>query len=512
MNFARFGMAVAAMVMATTTITLAETSATPASTVVAQASPAPKATPNPFSYKGYIRAYDFTRQNASGGVTNQLNQQSFNAALSLHGDYTFSPNWKIGASYLYANPLNNCTTAQSHFTPPCGGFKAGPGVTALNPDDTVPGFELSTLYEAYLGYGDKTTNAKLGYQVINTPWANASDSRLKPVAFLGGDLSYKFNKNWTGEVGYFNGFEDRASSQFFRSTLLTYNPVDAPGQKSLVASNGSGGLSMTTNSGFLYGRIGYTGNGLTSNLHYYSFSDIANAFWFDAKYNLKGKLKPFVAAQFGTETNTGAALVGIINSQVFGLQGGLNVMPNVVFTAGYNHIPSKTATISAFCPANHTLGANKGLANYFVPAGGTPNCVPTATPGVATVYYGGWASPYTDSYATDPLFTTTISQGMADRRAFGDAGKFALTFTSNDKRFVATVARALYAYGNGTVGVSPTQETNFDTQYFFNKLPKSGSYKGFTLRYRYAERTQTFTYAGGLPLFKYNRFQAEYDF
>ena len=504
-NLARLGLTVAAMVTATTTITLAETSATPATTVVAQASPAPKATPSPFSYKGYIRAYDFTRQNASSGFS-KANQQAFNVGINLHGDYKFNPNWSVGASYFYANPLNNCTSAQSHFTQPCKG--AAPGLTQ---DDTLPGFEMSTLYEGYLAYGDKTTNGKVGYQVINTPWANPSDSRIKPNAFLGADLSTKFNANWSGELGYFNGFEDRVSSQFFRSTLLTYVPADAPGYTSLAAANGANGLTMITNSGFGYGRLGYTGNGLTTNLNYYAFSDIANAFWLDAKYALKGTYKPFVAAQFGSEKNTGKALVGIVDSQVFGLQGGVSFNKNVALTVGYDHVPSKTATITGTCPANHVVPTNAGAANYFLPKD-SYNCVPGAAPGTMTVYYGGWASPYTDSYATDPFFTTTISQGMVDRRGFGDSGKAALTFTSNDKRFVTTIARALYAYGNGTVGVTPTQETNFDTQYFFNKLPKSGSYKGFTFRYRYAERTEQFAPKGVAPLFKYNRFQAEYDF
>ncbi len=512
-TIARLGLCVAFLVAATNSFASAETTATPAITSikVAQAAPTAKKTPAPFSYRGYVRAYDFTRQNASGS-TPGVNQQSFNAALNLHGDYRFTDSGlSVGASYLYANPLNNCSTAASHYTPPCGGNKA-PG---LNPDDTLPGFSLSSLYEAYVAYGDKTTTGKLGYQVFNSPWANASDSRLKPVAFLGGDFTYKFNPNWVGELGYFNGFEDRASSQFFRSTLLTYSPVDAPGYTSLVAANGAGKLTEVTNGGFFYGRIGYSGPKgapLAANLSYYGFANIANALWLDAKYPLTGSLKPFVAAQFGTETNSGAAQVGIISSQVFGLQGGLNPLPNVTVTLGYDHIPSKTATIAATCPANHTLGSNKGLANYFVAAGGTPNCIPGPTAGTAIVYYGGWASPYTDSYATDPLFTTSISQGMADRRAFGDGAKLAVTFTSDDKRFFATISRALYAYGNATVGVSPTQETDFDTMYYFNKLPKAGAYKGFTLRYRYAERTQTFTYAGGLPLFKYNRFQAEYDF
>lgn len=499
------GMTLAAMVLGSTTISLAATSATPAKTVAATVTSTPK--PSPFTFKGYVRAYDFTRQNSSSGFS-KANQQSFSPGISLHGDYKFeNSGFGIGATYFYSNPLNNCSSAASFYTQPCKG--AAPG---LQPDNTLPGFELSTFDEAYVSFANANTSAKGGWQVVtNSPWLSPSDSRIKPSAFLGYDLTQRLGKNWTGQVGFYNGFEDRVSSSFFRSTLLTYNPVDAPGYSSLVAAKGAGGLTMVSNQGVFDARLGYAGNGFTSNLYYYGFSDIANALWWDAKYSFKGSFKPYVAAQFGTESNTGKSQVGIISSEVFGVQGGIALTRNVSLVAGYDHVPSKTATIAGTCAANHVLPTNKGVADYFV-ASSTYNCTPGSTPGTMVVYYGGWASPYTDSYATDPFFTTSISQGMVDRRSFGDAGKIAMSFTSNDRRSVTTVSRALYAYGNSTVGVSPTQETDFDTQYFFKALPKTGSYKGFMLRYRYAERSQQFTPAGVAPLFKYNRFQAEYDF
>jgi len=167
----------------------------------AGAQPKPKATPtpNPFSYSGYVRAYYFTRQNASiyPQTFKAINQASFNTAISLHAQYTFenSP-ITVGGTYLYANPLDGCPTPVSHLSLPCGKQTfTGQSIVPTNPDDTLPGFVLSTLYEAYVQYKDPTLYVKLGDQVINTPWANASDSRLKPVAFEGGDLTYKFNKS-----------------------------------------------------------------------------------------------------------------------------------------------------------------------------------------------------------------------------------------------------------------------------------------------------------------------------
>lgn len=483
----------------------------------ASPSPAPSPTPNPFTYAGYVRSFYFTRQNADGypQTAGQINQASFNTAVSLHGAYQFANGpFSVGATYLYANPLNGCASPQSHLTPPCGKHKfTGSQPVPVNPDDTLPGFELSTLYEAYLQYKDPSLYVKLGNQVINTPWANPSDSRLKPVAFQGGDLTYKFSSAWTGQVSFMDRFESRASSAFDDSTMLTSHPADGPGEESNIYHAGGGPIRT---GGFGYARAGYAAGPLTANLHYYTFVDIANALWFDGKYTLTSPLKPFVAVQIGTEQNAGASVIGKINSQVFGIQGGISPWNNVDLTISYDTIPQKSDTV--VLPAGVSCGGNNQIKAtppvtfaYFLPSGGTTNCFNNHN-GTTTIYYGGWASPYTDSYATDPLFATSISQGMADRRSAGNGFKVAATVYMYRKRIKLIASRAWYQYGNGTSGVSPTQETDVDGTYYFSPVGK-GTYHGLSLRHRYAERTQAFTeFFGGSPLFKYNRTQLEYDF
>ncbi|HET9030302.1 MAG TPA: hypothetical protein VFN49_08995, partial [Candidatus Aquilonibacter sp.] len=309
-KLARIGMGLAAMVLAGTTFALAETSATPASTTVAQATPAPKATPNPFSYRGYVRAYDFTRQNAYNGVNGngKVNQSSFNAALSLHADYKLGSGFDVGGSYLYANPLGSCTTAVSHLTSPCGNNKP----PQTNPDDTLPGYELSTLYEAYLQYSSPTFFIKGGNLV--TPgtqvWTPSSDSRLKPVAFQGVEATYALNKTWSLEAADYWQWECRSCSAFDKQTLLTDNPAfPYPGAGGLASYYYNPARAGIDNNGVFLARVGYAGTKnvpLTANASFYSFSNIASAFWLDAKMPLKGKLKPFAALQFGSEGNTGS--------------------------------------------------------------------------------------------------------------------------------------------------------------------------------------------------------------
>ena len=482
----------------------------------AAASPTPAPAPaNPFSFRGYLRLYDFTRLNAIRGV-NAVNQQSIEPGVSLHGDYRFgSSPFSAGASYLYATPFNGCGDPATHVRPPCGGFKAP--TASLNPDDTLPGYELNTLYEAYLQYKDPHLYVKLGDQVINTPWANASDSRLKPVAFQGGDLVYTAPHGVSLELTDMTRFESRTNSAFDDKTLLTSvnNLGSNPGLPGYRYFAGGHGVS---NGGFQYARLGYAGApGLATNLHYYHFDDIANLAWFDAKLTAQGqRTKPFAAVQFGRETSTGSSLLGKIDSFVAGGQLGASVTKAISVSLGYDYIPQRSETVvtpaGTTCSAAHVAGARAGFSLPYFIGSNAPSCIVNGN-GTTTYLYGGLASPYTDSYATDPLFTTSISQGMADRRAPGSGVKLALGYTSPDKRWIFVTSRAYYDYGSQLLGQQQTSEFDADLQYYAAKPPARGPYKGLLLRYRYADREMANTAQyGGAPYFKYNRAQLEYDF
>ena len=116
-------------------------------------------------------------------------------------DYAFSGSgFSVGGSYLYANPFNHARIRQRQVPQlpgPCGTTSVPPG---LNPDTTLPQFEMSTLYEAYVKYNGNGLGFQGGNMAYGTPWTPISDSRLKPVAYQGADLSYKINPNWTVEA------------------------------------------------------------------------------------------------------------------------------------------------------------------------------------------------------------------------------------------------------------------------------------------------------------------------
>lgn len=499
-------------------------SPTPAPSVTAKRDPLTLTKGNPFTINGNFRAYDFTRQNASGfpSTANQLNQQSINFGTNIRMKYRFGTSgFSVGGSYFYSNPLNGCADPRSTrfncLTLSGPAALANPG--HLNPDTTVPGYSFSTFYEAYLQYEKNGLFARVGDQLINTPWANAEDSRLKPTAFEGADVSYQVNRNVTFEVMDMSRYQSRQTNQFTQQTLLTGAITELPYTSNPPASTG----------GFQYGRASYANGNFVTNLHYYHFDDIANLGWLDGKYIFTSqRLKPWIAIQAGDEKNTGAAVVGRINSQVYGAQVGVNLSKNLVFTVGADVLPHHVVNL----PPGSTCNTGTGQitptqtfpnpsAGYYVGAN-VPQCMANGN-GTFSVDEGGFASPYTFTHATDPLFTTSLTQGMIDRGA-GSSEKLALTYTSTDKRLVLAVSRAYYDYGFANAP-DQTAETDGDAMYYLRPVTKA-PYRGLLLRYRYGVRTDDHSSAlnfptaiaangvffGSLPYFVYSRAQLEYDF
>ncbi|HEY1866894.1 MAG TPA: copper amine oxidase N-terminal domain-containing protein, partial [Candidatus Cybelea sp.] len=309
--------------------------------------PPPKATPNPLTLGGYFRSYYFTRQNATNNPgtqfnfspgakynSNGVNQASWNSAIAVHGDYNFPDSgWHVGGTYLYANPIDGpCVVPANHAK---GAVCVSQTPPNTNPDDTLPGFTLSTFYEAYLAYRAHGLDGSMGNILINTPWANPADTRLKPAAFEGGYLYYTAPEGWNVGAGDMLAFEGRTSSAFSRETLLTSYPAGSNGLPSNIIVPGGNGIQTN---GMVYGRAGYadpSGTGLSANGWFYNVADIANMWWFDGKYTLRGKMAPFVALQGGWENNAGQSYIGKIDSQVFGAQIGANLTKNIQLTVGY---------------------------------------------------------------------------------------------------------------------------------------------------------------------------------
>jgi hypothetical protein len=514
---------------------------------VAQATPTPS--PGPLTFRGYYRGYYFTRQNASNNPccqfnfspgakynSNAVNQATFNQGVQLHADYHFQDSaFYIGGGYFYANPMDGpCVVPANHLKGAVCVSQAPPNTNA---DDTLPGFTISTFDEAYLGYAGYGVAAKIGSQIINTPWANPDLSRLKADAFQGADFAYTLPSGLNFDAMDMIAFEARGASTFSQQTLLTGYPAGGGGLPANIIAPGGRGI---TTPGFFMFKTGYVAppaagtNPYQVDGYLYNVQNIVNMYWGDGKYTFGSvPLKPWVEMQGGWESNTGSSVIGKIQSSLVGLRLGVNVTKNVVFTAALDTLPWHDDQIylpkGVTCNnSDYQITATSTLA-YFLPLN-AGQCFTNSSSGRTSIYYGGWASPYTDNWATDPIFTTQMIQGMADRRSPGTSYKIAATFTSNNKRLIFLASDAWYNYGNA-LAPETTNEWDLDGTYRFSKAPPTGGYyRGLVLRQRIGVRTLSNTYCGdaatsclagstlgaeylgGLPIFKYSRSQLEYDF
>lgn len=523
---ARLFLAASVFVLNATALVSAQTSATPVPTAAPAASkPSVAAAASSVKLSGNVRAFYFSRSNAvscdtvphngapgatAGSSGNQCNATAFNLGGKLHGDYQFGKTpWTLGASFFGADPFG------------ANGSNAG-----FNPrvDNSLPGIPISVLGEAYLQYKNKYVIGQMGREIINTPWAGPSDSRIVPSSFQGVWVSGNVSPSVTVAAYYMGRFHPRTGSGFYNWTLLTscdqmtpvqyFDPTTGAAKTPIAGADPCASpKSQSATKGFAMFQVSKKFNPTWSaNLYQYQIYDIVNITHIDTKYNFlpKASTNPFVAAQYIAESDTGRALVGTIHAHMLGLQYGMSLGKNIDFAASFNQSPQVAYVTSPASCASVPGGIFGGVAATKSVAGGPILC-----------YGGGIASPYSDSYATDPLYTTSISQGLADVHKPGTGIKAALTVQSNDHKWKGIFSGAQYYYQLPTSAVSLANANDFrkeldiDIQYFFGAVDPKKPYRGLSLRHRYADRfTNSGPGASALfnPEFTYNRTQLEWTF
>jgi hypothetical protein len=313
-----------------------------------------------------------------------------------------------------------------------------------------------------------------------------SDSRITPASYPGIDSTFKLSNSLSFSLTRVIKFEQRNSSAFEPNTLLT---AAYPG-------TALDHFHPFTPGALRIGLNFHPSDRLAVAAENDEFYNIANLAYAEGKYGLDpfAVANPYVAVQFVAENSLGTNQIGIVRNHTLGA----NVARNVLFAVSGDFSPPEYANVVAATAA-------KAEAGYFVGSGGTGDAVRIG-PDLFRVAYGGLASPYTDSLATDPLYTTQITQGLADRRSAGNSYKTAFIYTSPTKQLKLIASEGWYQYSND-ISRNLTSEFNADATYYFNRV-RPGAYKGFFVRFRLAPRQQQTAPFG----FEYERFQTEYDF
>jgi hypothetical protein len=461
----------------------------------------PKATatasPDALTVSGYLRAYDFDRLNGFQNAKNP-NRSAINFGGSLQLDYHLGDSPFHAVVGGFAGDPFGLNGFRPNFNK--SGFGGANGI-----DNTLPGYSYATLGIANLRYDDSHLRAVIGDQLYDSPFANPADARLKPALFQGVSAKYAFDRHFDVGLARMIAFESRIDSNFTRYTLLpnTLGPTE----------NTAVGFDPIQTSGFLAADALYH-NGPYSfvSLWDYSFYNIANLGYAEAGGSLDAAsaYHPVLSAQYVTETQAGSALEGKIQNDTIGAKLAADVTHNFNLSFGFDNAPWRYYDFTAASQKAATAAAAKVL---FEPGVGNNLVVPIGGDVYRTAY-GGIASPYTDSYASDPTYTASITQGIVDARSAGSSYKAALTFTSDNKRVKVILSEAYYDYANFAF-LNHTTETDADATFYFSKVPKSGPYRGLLYRERIANRISPGSQGAETlypHVFTYARQQLQYQF
>jgi hypothetical protein len=449
-------------------------------TLSPQGHPAPTATPSPshVSVSGRARAYDFQRLNKVQNASNP-DRHSLEFALEPHIDYHIGDT-PLNIGYTYGGATGF-------------GFNGPNPITNPHVDNTLPGYPLDMAdHELYLQYKDANDTFTAGNMELNYPWIALSDSRVIPEAYQGIDGTVRLTSWLDASATRVTRFEARNSSNFESNTLLT---APYPGTSSLFKGSGHetpGTLRIEANF--------HPSARFVLSAENDQFYNIANLAYAEAKYGIDpySKVNPYLAVQYVAEGSLGQNQVGRVANHTIGAQLGLNLAKGLTVIASSDVSPVEYAYVRA-------KSLSSAESKYFVGGGGTGDGKSIGG-GIYKIAYGGIASPYTDSLGTDPLYTTMITQGMADRRSAGEAYKTAFIYTPPNKQWKLLAAEAWWNYSNA-IARNLTSEFDVDGTYYFNKV-RPGPYHGFFVRVRIAPRQQpTLPYS-----FEYQRFITEYDF
>lgn len=387
------------------------------------------------------------------GGHNQSNSTLTSIVGTADLTYALGSSWYLGASYEHAS--------QNEFGP----------LTTLN-----------ALPQAYLAFSRASVASRVGNQLFTSPWANPHlSSLLPPMAFQGVDVAYT-SRQWSFEAAQMVRFMSPAATSLTRTTLLTPD-IQTPG--------------------FSYARVSLapTGQSYSLSAFAYNVPNLVAMGWFSGTLSLKTKpWTPSLALQGGFENAVGASYLGKVRSSAVGALLSIPTTKNLTIALGVDRIPWRRD----YLPSNGALCDDEGKTptyqltapkSYFLPQG-VAQC---GTIGKTTsVYYGGWASPYTDGYSADPLFTTALLEGMVDRRSPGNSQIVRLAYNARRSPIRFYSGFSWYDYTNA---LASEQTQEWDTVAAYRLPPiadRTDPDQTLVLRLGYSQlRKSNVAYASG---------------
>jgi len=410
---------------------------------------------------GQVRAYYFDR--FFGGKA--VNQSAFSLGGYINAHTASLAGFSADVGFYTANSL--------------GGNPTGPAndVTLMG-----PGTSINALGQAYLQYEiPQIVLIRAGNQIVNTPWVNSSDSRLIPATYQGVFAQVSPYCGWNIYGMRIFRWKSRTSGDYYRDNLYYKTGFDGD-----PIYGGVGVVPSTdpASNGILAFGTSYKRYGIDAQAWYYNFYNFAQTVYGQAQYTLKtgSGVDPFLGAQVNREwegnsllnssyapgTSPIAGFKGNgVNSTAWGVIGGIDY-------DGGSSLLGKGKLAASYNEILYHQGAVGG---------------------------GAIISPYTAGYATDPLYTTSMTRGLVEMGP-GNGWRISLTQHLLSNQFLFTAAYSEFhlqtaGYANDVYG---------DLTYF-----PQGWVKGLSIRDRVDIAHGDLSTAQG-GYFLYNRVMLTYDF
>ncbi|NII54071.1 OprD family outer membrane porin [Luteibacter sp. SG786] len=315
---------------------------------------------------GEVRLYRFDRN-----YDNPTSKDQF--SNSLAGLLTVHSGQVNGFSAVVTGFSAHSFGTQSH-------DKGRIDASLMGPDNVIDGFT-----QAYVEYANRWVVVRAGDQYLDTPWMGRSDSRVIPASYQGATLDFKPAKGWDIYAIRTLRWKSRTSDGYNDDNV--YYPSTYHGD-SMYGNNGSLPSSARSQDGTTALGSAYAGHGLKAQAWYYDFEHFGRMGYIDGMYTIDTGtlLKPFIGAQFVRETtgsdnvivDTHTKITGVagqrVDASAWGVDAGVGV-GKAKFDVSYNKLDSDRNAVGA----------------------------------------GAIISPYTNTYATDPLYTTSMLRGLVEQ-------------------------------------------------------------------------------------------------
>ncbi len=395
---------------------------------------------------GRFRDYDFSRwyENSAAPIDQHANGL---AGLFNFRSRRFGGHWRGYASFYVATDLFGINNSQMDYR-------------AL--DTTLFGTHtLQSLGQAYLTYQQAGFQIGGGAFPLNTPWMGSSDSRLIPATYEGFFGRWNPAPGWTLEAIREFRWKSRTSSRFSATNL--YNSAGVAGIYGGTPDPTVGG---TRNPGTFALGSTWAWKTVRADLWYYDFYHFAQMAYGSGSLHLSLQGTDFliIGIQGLREWSQNSTSLGVpVASSAYGAEVGLG------------------------------FSASRLILSY--------DRIPRAVTGFRN---GGVVSPYTSGYATDPLYTTSMTAGLVEKGP-GQALKLAwIQFFEHSFRVILSEA------GYWTTPAYPnTHETDIDVTWF-----AGGPWRGLSIRNRLGIVTGINGQYGtpDLGTFLYERLMLQYRF